>query len=240
MKYYFYAVVFLLGLASPAFAQDFFTVGLQGKYTTNTRDFNVPEVYADLGQKFFEFKDTNLQYRLYGSYSEKPDIADMFTRDNNPVRIASAQVIVRPSVRWNLNGSYFRPHFSVGVDYTRHFGLPSAPNQALNPVVGFGTRIGRTIDVEVARVFADRLYSGGFPIQTVGGVITARRESPKSKGWRFTGEKEFRIRGAAHVVIGGEYSDIVYRACGNLACDAYREYDGIGKIFVGFRIHRGY
>ena len=150
-------------------------------------------------------------------------------------------MIVRPAIRWSLNNaSYFSPFFQVGLDYTRHFGLPSAPNQSLNPVIGFGTRVNRNLELEVARIFADRLYSDGFPVQRVNGTFTGTNASSMSKGWRFAGSQQVRLSGAAFLIIGAEYSDIVYRACGNLACDAYREYDGIGKVYVGIRLHRGY
>jgi len=234
-------ILLTLVLSLTAQAQSFFGAGLQLKYTTNTRDQNFPEVYAEFGQNLFGFKDTTVSYRLHGSYTEKPDIADLYTRDNNPDRIASAQVILRPAIRWSLNNaSYFSPFFGGGVDYTRHFGLPSAPNQSLNPTLSFGTRIKRNSELEVVRIFADRLNRQGFPVQSVSGSFSGRTDTILLKGWRFAGHHELKLTGSAHLIIGAEYSDVVYRACGNLACDAYREYDGIGKVYVGIRIHKGY
>lgn len=205
----FFIIVMLLAVSSASGQnKTFIEFGLAGSYGSNNREKSFPEVYGTAGFKLFEFKESTAQLRARGIWSERAQYADLFTRDNNPERKASGQLIVSPEIRWNLSTeSYFKPFIAAGAEYTRHFGLPNKPNHALTPTLTFGTRVGYGYEVSYTRLFEDWLGPS------------------KLRGDRIGASYTLKLSGKFHFKFGAEADYVSFRACSNVDCDGYREYD---------------
>lgn len=218
----------------------FIEVGAGGSYGSNRpidREKGGPDLYGALGFKIAEFKTTTVQLRARGKLSREPELADLFTRDNNPERMPTGELRLNPEIRWNLSTeSYFKPFVGAGFDYYRHFGLKGAPYSGLNPALTFGAAVGG-YELAYTRLFEDRLNRDSFPVQTVPGVITTRLESSKLKGDRLGASYSFKVFGKLRFKAGAEADYVSYRACSNVACDAYREYDWTVRPFIAISIY---
>lgn len=237
MKLFTLSILIFLTISANAQTGTFFEAGLGGSYGSNAREKSVPEVYGGLGFKVAEFKDSTIQLRARAKYAEKSELADLFTRDNNATRMPSGELLTGFEGRWNLSTeSYFKPFGAVGFEYRRQFGLQGAPYSSLNPTITFGTRIGYGYEIFYTRLFEDRLNRSGFPVQQVNGVLTGKLESSRLKGDRIGASYLVKLRGRLHLKIGSEFDRVSYRACSNRSCDAYREYDWIGRGFVSLSV----
>lgn len=215
----------LFTVAASAQVNSFFDAGLAGSYGSNQKKLSLPEIYGGLGFKFAEFKDSTVQVRLYGRYAKQPQYADLFTRDDNPERTATGDLNARFGLRWNLSTeSYFKPFVEGGVEYTRHFGLPSAPQSALSPTLTFGARAGYGYEAAYTRLFEDRLNRSSL------------YGSSRLRGDRIGASYLFKVAGSLHFKFGLEADRVSYRACADNACDGYREYDWSGRGFFGVSI----
>lgn len=238
MKQLSLSILILLAATAVANAQTgtFFEAGVSGSYGSNRpmdREKGGPDFYGALGFKVFEFRGSTIQARARGKLSREAELADLFARDNNPERQPTGELFFSPEARWNLSiESHFKPFVAAGVEYRRQFGLEGAPYSSLNPTLTFGTRVGYGYEVFYTRLYDDRLNRSGFPVQTIPGVITARNESSLLRGDRLGVSYLFRIRGKLHFKFGAEGDYVNYRACSNVACDAYRERDWTVRPFV--------
>lgn len=230
-------LIVLLAIPASAQTSTFFEAGLGGSYGSNAREKSFPEVHGAVGFKVFQFKDSTIQLRAKGKLSQAAELADLFTRDNNSLRMPSGEVKVGIEGRWNMSTeSYFKPFIATGFEYTRQFGLKGAPYSALNPTLTFGTRAGYGYEAFYTRIFEDRLNRSGFPVQSVKGPITTSLESSRLRGDRIGGSYLFKVTGKLHIKAGLEADYLSYRACSNAACDAYRERDWVARPFVAVSI----
>jgi hypothetical protein len=215
-----FIIVALAAVTAEAQVNTFFEAGLAGSYGSNSRQKSFPEVYGAAGLKFAEFRGATVQARVRGIWSEAAQYADLFTRDDNPERKASSQLILGFGLRANLSTeSFFKPFVEGGSEYTRHFGLPSEPHHALSPTLTFGTRIGYGYELTYTRLFEDRLgYS-------------------RLRGDRLAASYSIKLAGKFHFKFGAEGDYVSFRACSDKDCDHYREHDYVVRPFAAISIY---
>lgn len=219
---------FLLLFTVAAVAQTgtFFEAGLGGSYGSNARKKSFPEVYGAVGVRLLDFNDSTVQARLGAKYSRTPELQDIFARDDNPTRIPSGELILHPVLRCNLSTkSYFKPFIAAGGEYRRQFGLTGHPYSSLNPTLTFGTRVGYGYEVAYTRLFSDR-FNRSNP-----------QGSSNLRGDRIGANYSIKLSGKFHFKFGAEGDYVSYRACDNVSCDGYREYDYIVRPFAAISIY---
>lgn len=215
-----FIIVALAAITVEAQTNTFVEAGLSGSYGSNEKRVSFPELYGVAGFKLFEFNGATVQLRARGRYSKTPDYADLFTRDDNPERRATGELILAPTARLNFSKeTFFKPFVDAGVEYRRQFGLSGAPYSGLNPTFTVGTRAGYGYEVFYTRLFEDRFGRS------------------RLRGDRLGLSYSLKLASSFHFKFGAEGERVSYRACSNVDCDGYREYDWLARPFVAISIY---